>query len=73
MKSRVLPPLLLLVAATSLAERIAPSALPASPSADTEAYPNIVMTPLAGGHTFSVSLEDLVVRHSSDGTQLIFQ
>lgn len=73
MKSRVLSPLLLLVTATSLAERIAPPTLPASAFTDTEASTNIVMTPLACSRTFSVALEDLVVRHSPDGTRLIFQ
>ena len=48
--------MLLLVTATSLAERIAPPTLPASAFTDTEASTNIVMTPLACSRTFSVAL-----------------
>ena len=48
--------LLLLVTATSLAERITPPTLPASAFTDTEASTNIVMTPLACSRTFSVAL-----------------
>ena len=96
-------PLIILVSATSLAERIAPQSLPPPEFLDTEVSTNIVIAADEGSRHFSVALslnatasncvevavgndskpadgnlintalENLVVRHSPDGTQLIFQ
>ena len=76
-----------LVAAISFAERIAPPTLPPPDFPDTEVSTNIVLAADEGSRHFSVpwnllrmtargineALENFVVRHSPDGTMLIFQ
>ena len=86
MKQLAIAPLFL-AAATSLAERIAPPALPPPDFLDSEVSTNIVLAADEGSRHLSVpwnllrvtargideALENLVVRHSPDGTMLIFQ
>ena len=81
-------PFLLVTATVSLAERIAPPTLAPSAFSDTEASTNIVISPLAGGCSFTISLSldatasncvevavgrDAAPAHSPDGTILVFQ